>query len=36
MNWTPSPWLVAGMVLGSVTALAVSFVQALQHTRVLP
>jgi hypothetical protein len=32
----PSPWLVTGLVLGSVTALAVYLVQALQHARVLP
>jgi hypothetical protein len=36
MNTTPSLWLVTGMAFGSVTALAVSFVQAFQHTRVLP
>jgi len=31
MNRTPSPWLLAGLVLGSVAVLGISFVHALQQ-----
>ena len=33
---TPSPWLLAGLVLGSVAALAVLFVHALQQATLVP
>ena len=36
MNTTPSPWLLTGMVLGSLTAAVVYFVQALHQAARVP